>query len=54
MIIIIFLKLNYGLTQGKAGSPVGLTIDPNQYKDKNDYYHTFKTYSVVGSRPRSG
>jgi hypothetical protein len=24
-------------------SQVGLTIDPSQYKDKNIYYHNFKT-----------
>jgi hypothetical protein len=27
----------------KLESRVGFTIDPGQYKNKNDYYYNFKT-----------
>jgi hypothetical protein len=47
-VIIIVLKLIKGWLEPKLGSRAGLTIDLSQCKDKNSYYHSFKTW--IGDR----
>jgi len=49
MIIIIFLKLNsrVDLGLGPGHMQVKLTINPSQYKDKNNYYNSFKNSGVA-------
>jgi hypothetical protein len=38
---------------GKAQLASGLTVDQNQCKDKNGYYHSFKTQLDDQSKVRS-
>jgi hypothetical protein len=49
VIIISFKTQSRDQLEAKPGLWVGLTIDPNQLKNKSNYYHTFKTR--LGSQP---
>jgi hypothetical protein len=53
MIVIVVLKHDLGVGMRQSlGSRVRLTINMYQYKDKNDYYYSFKTRHEVD--PRQG